>query len=148
MKRGFSSYVALICTLAATACASDTVRTPAGEQLVRYGTIEQIVPVELQGDHELGLGTVLGAAAGGVLGHQVGHGSGRDAATVLGAIGGAVVGNRVENRYADTRPGQQILVVLDDRARISVTQPLDRSLWIGDRVRVEGSGQAARVVRN
>src|SRR5262249_56053639 len=112
------------------------------------GTIEQIGAVELQGDHELGLGTVLGAAAGGVLGHQVGHGSGRDAATVLGAIGGAVVGNRVENRYADTRPGQQILVVLDDRARISVTQPLDRSLWIGDRVRVEGSGQAARVVRN
>src|SRR5262245_42399366 len=148
MKRSFSSYVALICTLAATACASDTVRTPAGEHPVRYGTIEQIVPVELDGDKQFGIGTVLGAAAGGVLGHQVGHGSGRDAATVLGAIGGAVVGNRVENRYADTRPGQQVIVMLDDRARISVTQPLDRSLWVGDRVRVEGSGTAARVIRD
>lgn len=148
MKRPFFLYVALICTLAVAGCASDAVRAPVGEQTVRYGTVEQIVTVELEGDHQLGLGAVIGAAAGGVFGHQVGSGSGRDVATVVGAIGGGIVGNHVQNRYVDKRPGQRIVVVLDNRARISVTQPADRSLWVGDRVRVDGEGQEARVIRD
>ena len=148
MKRGFLSSIALTAALTATGCASDGVATSVGEQSVRYGPIEEIVPVELEGDHQLGVGAVVGAAAGGVLGHQVGRGSGRDVATLLGAIGGAFVGNEVQHRYADARPGQQIVVVLDDRARISVTQPSGPGLRVGDRVRVDGSGQQARVTRN
>ena len=117
------------------------------EEPVRYGVITRIEPVSLEGDHQLGLGAVLGAAAGGVIGHQFGGGSGRDVATVIGALGGGLAGNAVQNRYVDRRPGQHIFVRLDNGVTIAVTEPADPALRIGDRVFVQGRGMDARVVR-
>ena len=117
------------------------------EESVRYGVITRIEPVSLEGDHQLGLGAVLGAAAGGIIGHQFGGGSGRDVATVIGAVGGGLAGNAIQNRYADRRPGQHIFVRLNNGVTIAVTEPADPGLRVGDRVRVEGRGMDARVVR-
>jgi len=114
---------------------------------VRYGVITRIEPVSLEGDHQLGLGAVLGAAAGGIIGHQFGGGSGRDVATVIGAVGGGLAGNAIQNRYVDRRPGQHIFVRLNNGVTIAVTEPADPALRVGDRVRVQGRGMDARVVR-
>lgn len=121
--------------------------TQMGEQPIQYGRISRIDPVTLEGDHQLGLGAVIGAAAGGLIGSTIGAGTGRDVAIVLGAIGGGVAGNAVQNKYADKRAGSHIVVVLDNGVQVAVTQPVDTSLHVGDRVMIQGSGQNARVVR-
>jgi outer membrane lipoprotein SlyB len=118
-----------------------------GEQPVQYGRITRIDPVMLEGDEQLGLGAVLGAAAGGLIGSTIGGGTGRDVAIVLGAIGGGVLGQNVQNKYVDKRPGSHIVVALDNGVQVAVTQPVDPNLKVGDRVMIQGSGQNARVVR-
>ena len=140
-------FVALLLAIAATGCATDSETLQAGEESVRYGRIVQIDPAELQGDHQLGVGAIIGAAAGGLLGSFVGHGTGRDIATVAGVIGGGIAGNAVQNRYVDKRAGQHITVRLQNGVAVAITQPADPNLQVGDRVRIDGSGQRARVVR-
>lgn len=140
-------FVALLLAIAATGCATDSAMPQAGEESVRHGRIVQIDPVELQGDHQLGVGAIIGAAAGGLLGSLVGQGSGRDIAIVAGAIGGGIVGNTEQNRYIDKRAGQHVTVRLQSGVTVAITQPADPNLRVGDRVRIDGSGQRARVVR-
>jgi outer membrane lipoprotein SlyB len=146
MKVFCTALVLVLATLLA-ACASAIGRggTELGEQSLRYGVITQIEMVELEGNRQLGVGTVLGAAAGGIIGHQVGSGGGRDVATVLGAIGGGLAGNAIQNR-THKRPGQHIFVKLDNGASVSVTQPTDAALRVGQRVSIQGDGKDARVV--
>ena len=117
--------------LGACAAGSQMSQPPAqqlGEQQIQFGNIVQINPVTLEGDHQLGLGAVMGAAAGGLLGSLVGGGSGRDVAIVIGAIGGGVVGNKVQNNYADKQPGSHVIVRLDNGVHVAVTQPLNADL--------------------
>jgi len=137
----------LVVSLAACASAIGRGGPERGEQSVRYGVITQIESVELEGDHQLGVGALLGAAAGGVIGHQFGGGRGQDVATVVGVIGGGLAGNAIENRYVDRQPGQHIFVRLDNGGSITVTQPADSALRVGDRVFIQGDGKEARVVR-
>jgi outer membrane lipoprotein SlyB len=141
--RKLSSIFLILLTSALAACAS---ATELGEQSIRYGVITRIEPVELEGDHQLGTGAVLGAAAGGIIGHQIGHGGGQTAATVLGALGGGFAGNAIQNR-TEHRPGQHIFVQLDNGVTVTVTQPGDSALRTGDRVVIQGDGKDARVVR-
>jgi outer membrane lipoprotein SlyB len=147
--RVLSIAIVIFLATSLAACASAVGRggPELGEQSARYGVITRIEPVELEGDHQLGVGTVLGAAAGGVIGHQFGGGSGRDVATVLGAVGGGLAGNAIENRYVDRRPGQHIFVRLEGGGSTTVTQPADAVLRVGDRVLIQGNGREARVVR-
>jgi len=126
------------------ACAASP---PMGEQIIQYGRIVRIDPVQLEGDQQLGLGAVIGAAAGGLIGSAIGAGTGRDVAIVLGAIGGGVAGNVIQNKYVDKRPGSHVVVTLDNGVHVAVTQPFDPNLKVGDRVMIQGSGQNARVVR-
>jgi len=118
-----------------------------GESEVRYGTIVQINSVSLEGDHQLGLGAIIGGIAGGILGHQIGGGTGQDIATVAGALGGAFAGREVQNKYASRRPGQHIIVKLNNGVAVGITQPADPALRVGDKVRIDGEGPKARVVR-
>ncbi len=126
-----------------SACASQGVEP--GEREVRYGTITRIEPVQLQ-DRELGLGAIIGGVAGGVLGHQIGNGTGRDVATVAGVLGGAFVGHQIQKNN-ETRPGQHVIVRLNNGVAVGITQPVDPDLRVGDAVRIDGSGSDARVVR-
>ncbi len=119
----------------------------AGETEIRYGRIARIDPVSLDGDHQLGVGHILGAVAGGALGHQFGNGNGRIAAQVLGSLAGGYVGGQVQNKYVDRQPGQHITVTLNSGVAVGITQPAATGLAVGDCVRIDGSGPSARVVR-
>ena len=118
-----------------------------GETEIRQGRITHIDPVSLEGDHQLGLGAIVGGIAGGVLGHQIGGGTGQTVATIAGVLAGGAVGQRVQNRYGQRRPGQHIMVNLGNGYEIGITQPVNPDLRVGDPVRIEGSGTNARVVR-
>ena len=118
-----------------------------GETEIRQGRITRIDPVSIEGDHQLGLGAIIGGIAGGVLGHQIGGGTGQTVATIAGVLAGGAVGQGVQNRYGQPRPGQHILVDLGNGYEVGITQPADPDLRVGDRVRIEGSGSDARVVR-
>jgi outer membrane lipoprotein SlyB len=140
-------FVLAVASLLGCASAVGQGGPPLGAEPVEYGVVTRIEAVSLEGDHQLGLGTVVGAVAGGVIGHQIGGGSGRDVATVIGAIGGGLAGNAIENRYIDRRPGEQIFVRLENGTTVAVTQPGESGLRVGDRVVVKGSGTGARVSR-
>ena len=113
---------------------------------VRSGKIEQITPVQLEGDHDVGLGAILGGVAGAGLGSLIGAGTGKDVAIAAGAIGGAFLGNYAQKKYESKQPGEQIVVRLTSGVLVVVTQPVGSYLRVGQRVYVEGAGQSARVV--
>lgn len=61
----FVTAILILITAGLTACASMVGEggPPLGAESVRYGTITRIDPVRLEGNYQLGLGAVLGAAA-------------------------------------------------------------------------------------
>lgn len=126
-------------------CAQMQTGVSAGESQVRFGTITNIQSVTMEG-RKFGIGTILGGVAGGVLGHQVGGGTGKDIATVVGAVAGAATGNVVE-RNMSQQQGQAVTVQMTDGGTVTVTQPVNPSLAVGNKVRIDGSGENARVIR-
>ncbi len=143
MTRILTFLAALLTALTLGACATPGDSAPPE---VRMGVIEQIKPAELSGDHDIGLGAVLGGVAGAGLGSLIGAGTGRDVAIALGAIGGAFAGNYAQRRYDKPVAGEQLIVRLQTGVLIVVTQPVAAPLKVGQKVYVEGSGQSARVV--
>jgi len=115
-------------------------------QTVRYGTIESVTPVVIEGRTDGVIGAGTGAVIGGVAGSNVGGGKGRTLATVVGAVAGGIAGQRVEEAVS-RRQGQELTVRLDTGTTISVVQELDDGMMFGagQRVRVLGSGTATRV---
>jgi outer membrane lipoprotein SlyB len=131
-------------TVALGACAAPGAAP--GAMSLRQATVEQIMPTQLQSNHHAGIGAVVGGLAGVGLGSLIGGGTGRDVAMVLGAVGGAVAGNEVQKKYDQPTPGQQVIVRTGSGVLVSVAQPVNPNLRVGQRVYVEGSGEAARVV--
>jgi outer membrane lipoprotein SlyB len=111
-------------------------------QSERDGTIAQLENIEVDDKYKLGVGTAVGAVAGGLLGAGVGDST---TATVAGAVLGGVAGTYAESKI-DKRDAQRITVNMVTGGRVTITQPMDARLWEGMRVRVEGSGENARVV--
>ena len=147
--------LAMVCVAAvlATGCATDggmgyggtSSRTGASGYSSVMGRVAGIEPVTVGGETKLGVGTAIGAVAGGLLGHQIGSGRGNTAATVIGAGAGAVAGSVAEG-HMRRGAGERITVDLDrNGGRVVVTQPGNSGLRIGQRVRIEGTGDAARV---
>jgi outer membrane lipoprotein SlyB len=116
------------------------------EEPVRYGQVMQVDSVMIDGDQHLGVGAIIGAVAGGVIGHQFGGGSGQDVATVAGVLAGGVAGNKVQNK-TEKRAAQHVIVKLDNGVSVGITQATDSVFKVGDRVRIDGAGNDARVVR-
>jgi len=139
-----SHLSAFALALILTACA--TPGPQPGEAEIRAGVIEQITPVQIQSNHHAGVGAVVGGVAGLGLGSLIGGGTGRDVAMVLGTVGGAYAGNEVQKKNDQPVQGQQIIVRTGSGVLIEVTQPVNPSLFNGQRVFVQGSGDAARVV--
>lgn len=119
----------------------------AREERLRSGTVAGIKPVRVDGEHQLGLASEVGTSAGGLIGNQLGGGTQRDLVTVLTAIGGGPAADEQQERYERARQGQRIVVRLDNGVGIAVTQEVEPDLEVGDRVRVEGRGLEARVVK-
>lgn len=144
MKRLAVLFTTLASALLLTACA-----TPGGAQPgaveIREGVIEQIASAQIPTNHHQGVGAVVGGLGGLAIGSLIGAGTGRDVAMAVGAIGGAVIGNDVQKKNDQPVPGQQIIVRLSSGVLVQITQPLGPSLFVGQRVYVEGSGEGARV---
>jgi outer membrane lipoprotein SlyB len=111
-------------------------------QSERDGTIAQLENIQVDDNYKLGVGTAVGAVAGGLLGAGVGDST---AATVAGAVLGGAAGTYAESKMAK-KDAQRITVNMVTGGRVTITQPVDTRLREGMRVRVEGSGENARVV--
>ena len=117
-----------------------------GEIEIRRGVIEQITAVQIASNHHQGVGAVVGGLAGLGIGSLIGGGTGRDVAMVVGAVGGALAGNEVQKKHDQPIAGQQIIVRTTNGVLVAVTQPVGPSLRVGQRVYLEGNGDATRVV--
>ncbi len=116
--------------------------TTVASQSERDGTIAQIENVQVDDNYKLGVGTAVGAVAGGLLGAGVGDST---TATVAGAVLGGAAGTYAESKMGK-KDAQRITVNMVTGGRVAITQPVDNRLREGMRVRVEGSGENARVV--
>lgn len=108
----------------------------------RYGTIANLENVQVDEKYKLGVGTAVGAVAGGILGSQVGDST---TATVAGAVLGGLAGTYAESKIKNQN-AQQVTVNMNTGGRLTILQPEDNRLREGMQVRVEGSGENARVV--
>jgi outer membrane lipoprotein SlyB len=140
----FLSFGLMGVLLILTGCAATGGSQP-GEMDIRSGVIEHINNVQIQSNHHRGVGAVVGGLAGLGLGSLIGDGTGRDVAMVLGAVGGAVAGNEIQKKHDAPQPGQQIIVRTTNGVLVSVIQPVDSGLRIGEKVYIEGNGENARV---
>lgn len=144
MNRFASLATLLVLMLGLSACATSGPQP--GEMEIRRGTVEQISSVQLPSNHHQGVGAIVGGLAGLGIGSLIGGGTGRDVAMVAGAIGGALVGNEVQKKHDQPIPGQQIIVRTPSGVLVSVTQPVNAALRVGQRVYIEGNGDGARVI--
>ena len=145
MFQKISAYLsALALALTLGACAAPG--SGPGEMEIRTGVIEQITNVQIASNQHRGIGAVVGGVAGLGIGSLIGAGTGRDVAMVLGTIGGAYAGHKVQQRYKDPVQGQQIVVRTTTGVLVTVTQPANPNLAVGQNVYIEGSGEDARVV--
>ena len=108
----------------------------------RDGTIAQLENIEVDDKYKLGVGTAVGAVAGGLLGAGVGDST---TATVAGAVLGGVAGSYAESKIRK-QDAQRVTVNMATGGSVTITQPMDGRLRQGMSVRVEGSGENARVV--
>ncbi len=113
------------------------------EQSVRFGVVEQVRPVTIEGTRS-GVGAAAGAAAGGIAGSTIGHGEGSAVAAVLGAVAGGVAGQAIEEA-GTKRQATEITVRLDGGQVIAVVQETTETFTPGDRVRVVSGGGSSRV---
>jgi outer membrane lipoprotein SlyB len=141
--RLFYRIAAFALALVLSACAAPGSDT--GSMTIRQGKIEQITPTTIATSHHTGVGAVLGGLTGLGIGSLIGGGTGRDVAMVVGTIGGAVAGGEVARRYDTPVAGQQIFVRTDSGVLVEVTQPVTPGLRVGQRVFIQGNGEAARV---
>ena len=114
----------------------------AASQSDRNGTIAQLENIQVDDKYKLGVGTAVGAVAGGLLGSGMGDST---TATVAGAVLGGAAGTYAQSKIAKI-DAQRVTVDMATGGRVTITQPTDGRLREGMKVRVEGSGENARVV--
>jgi len=116
-------------------------------QHVRYGTVESVTPVVIEGDERGIVGTGAGAIIGGIAGSKIGGGSGSDIAAVLGAVAGGIAGQKIEQAVTK-KQGQEVTVMLNNGEMISVVQEVGGGQMFrpGEHVRILQRGGVTRVV--
>ncbi|MBT9507032.1 glycine zipper 2TM domain-containing protein [Rhodoferax sp.] len=111
-------------------------------QTDREGTVTTLEVIKVDEDFKLGVGTAMGAVAGGILGSQIGSGSG---STVAGAAVGAAAGTYAESKLKK-KDAQRVVVQMKTGGQLTIVQPIDGRLKSGMNVRIDGSGDSARVL--
>lgn len=114
-------------------------------QSERHGSITALEIIQVDDNYKFGVGTVVGAVAGGLLGSQLGEGRGSTVGAVVGAAAGAAAGTVVESKMKK-QEAQRVTVRMSTGGSVTIVQPIDRRLRVGQAVWVEGSGETARVV--
>jgi outer membrane lipoprotein SlyB len=110
-------------------------------QPVYFGQITSVQAVDIRGRARLGAitGAIIGGATGAIAGSSTG-------ATVGGAAAGAAVGGAAG--ASERRNGVEFVIRLDNGDTVSVVQQGNANEWrVGDRVRVTGNADSARVSR-
>ncbi len=121
-------------------------RDDARQQMqVRYGTVESVRPVVLEGDRNV-LGQGGGAVIGGMAGNSMAGGRTQGLATAVGAVAGAVVGGMAQEK-ATRAQGAEIIVRMDGGESISVVQEVEnlQQFRAGQRVRLTVGNGNTRV---
>lgn len=140
------------CVLVLGACAPvdgpSTVRAnEAGTvQPVQFGTLTAIRSVEIR-PGQTRVGTVAGATLGAIGGSQIGSST---AANVAGGVSGAVAGGAVGSAVQGSgrNNGLELTIQLDSGETVAVVQPGNANDFrVGDRVRITGTAENARVTR-
>ena len=114
---------------------------------VRYGWIESVRPVQIEGERGF-LGQAGGGVVGGVAGSSVGGGKGQIIGATVGAVAGAVAGGAAQERMTRA-DGAEITVRLDGGEVMAVVQEVSHpgEFVPGQRVRVtraqDGSARVA-----
>lgn len=131
----YKLLLALLCVTFLGACAeleslSQKGGTQFGEtsgtiQSDRNGTVTKVETIHVDKDYKLGVGTAAGAVAG----------------AVLGGLAGTYAESKLGKETA-----QQVTVKMATGGTVTIVQPSDGRLKSGLAVRVEGSGENARVV--
>ena len=116
--------------------------TATTSQAERDGTVAKLETIQVDDQYKLGVGTAVGAVAGGIVGGKVGDGA---AATVTGAVLGGLAGTYAESKMRK-QDAQRVTVNMKTGGTVTIVQPVDSRLREGLAVRVEGSGESARVV--
>ena len=148
----YKLLLALLCVTFLGACAeleslSQKGGTQFGEtsgtiQSDRNGTVTKVETIHVDKDYKLGVGTAAGAVAGGILGGAIGDSK---TAAVAGAVLGGLAGTYAESKLGK-ETAQQVTVKMATGGTVTIVQPSDGRLKSGLAVRVEGSGENARVV--
>lgn len=150
MKPNNLLILAMIATLSLVGCASNVGSTDysTGQarsvQEVSYGVVTNVRQVTIQGNNNLPIGGLAGAAAGGVAGSEVGGGNGQIVGAVLGAVLGGLGGNALQQQVSSQK-GLEITVKLDSGHIIAVTQGADVPFYPGDRVQILSGNGVTRV---
>lgn len=120
-------------------------RNEAGQvATVQFGEVLAVREVVIQ-PGQTRLGTVAGGALGAIGGSQVGSST---AANIAGGVTGAVVGGAIGSAVqgSSRTAGIEITMRLDSGDNVAVVQPGDpRDFRVGDRVRLAGTAENARV---
>ncbi len=118
-----------------------------GAQTVVFGEVLAVRPVEIK-PGTTRVGAVTGAALGGIGGAQIGGGTASNVAGgIAGAVAGGLLGSAIQ-RGGQTQQGVEVTVRLESGEVIAVTQPgTTTDFRVGDRVRVVGDNDEARVTR-
>lgn len=141
-----------ICLIGAAGCTPAPTSTSFSNQEtmraqpVAFGKVVALRAVEIR-PGETRLGTVTGAVLGGIGGSQLGGGT---AANVAGGVAGAVVGGAIGSAIQGSRvtQGVEVTVELRDGGTVAIVQPgTVNDFRVGDRVRVTGDANNARVSR-
>ena len=126
---------------ALTGCASSTAgnvysRSDTRQaQVVKFGTVEAIQPVKIEGTQSY-IGAATGAVLGGIAGSTVGGGAGQKAAVVAGAVAGGVAGKAAEGALTKA-DGLEITVRLENGNVMAIVQEQsEQQFQVGQRVRV------------
>jgi outer membrane lipoprotein SlyB len=114
------------------------------EQTVRFGTVESVRQVQIQGNRSP-VGTVAGGVVGGIAGSTMGHGRGSAVGAVLGGVAGGVAGSAIEEGVTK-KNGVEITIKLDNGDLRAIVQEADENQFKpGQRVRLVSTGGMTRV---
>jgi outer membrane lipoprotein SlyB len=115
-------------------------------QPVQFGTLTAIRSVEIR-PGQTRIGTLTGAALGAIGGSQVGNSTAANVAGgVAGAVAGGAVGSAIEGSGRNN--GLELTIQLDSGETVAVVQPgAANDFRVGDRVRITGTAENARVTR-
>ena len=120
----------------------------------QQGRVMGIREVALRGGSGMNDGTLVGGGVGAAGGAAIGAATtnsvgGALVGGLLGAVGGAIAGTIVGGQSGSGQRGIEVTVQKDDGQTVTIAQPDNGDVQMGDRVRiVQGSNGAAIAVRD